>query len=118
MTLRRVLVADDETLARERIIQLLARRGGYDVVAEAENGTDAVESILEVEPDVVFLDIRMPGLSGIEVAQAVDADDRAAPVIVFVTAHDEFALAAFDVAAADYLLKPVDRARFARALEA
>lgn len=117
MSLRRVLVADDEALARERIVQLLTRRGGFDVVAEAENGTDAVEQILAVEPDVVFLDIRMPGLSGIEVAQAVDAEDRAAPVIVFVTAHDEFALAAFDVAAADYLLKPVDRDRFDRALE-
>jgi two-component system, LytTR family, response regulator len=114
---RRVLVADDEALARERIIQLLARRGGYEVVAESETGTDAVDSILAADPDVVFLDIRMPGLSGIEVAQAVDAEDRAAPVIVFVTAHDEFALAAFDVAAADYLLKPVDRDRFDRALE-
>jgi two-component system LytT family response regulator len=115
--MRRALIADDEPLARERIAQLLARRGGYDVIAEAATGTDAVDSILEHEPDVVFLDIRMPGLSGLEVAQAADAEDRAAPVIVFVTAHDEFALAAFDVAAADYLLKPVDRERFDRALE-
>jgi two-component system LytT family response regulator len=115
--MRRVLVADDEALARARIVQLLSRRAGYEIVAEADTGTAAVDAILVEEPDVVFLDVRMPGLSGLEVAQAVDTDDRAAPVIVFVTAHDEFALAAFDVAAADYLLKPVDRERFERALE-
>lgn len=115
--MKRVLIADDEPLARERIRQMLARRAGYDVVGEAADGIEAVDRVLELEPDVVFLDIRMPGLNGIEVAQALDAEDRVAPVIVFVTAHDEFAIAAFDVSAADYLLKPVDRERFDRALE-
>lgn len=115
--MKRVLIADDEPLARERIRQMLARRAGYDVVGEAADGIEAVDRVLELEPDVVFLDIRMPGLNGIEVAQALDAEDRVAPVIVFVTAHDEFAIAAFDVSAADYLLKPVDRVRFDRALE-
>lgn len=114
---RRVLIADDEPLARERIRLLLAKRDGYEIVAESEHGADAVDAILEHRPDVVFLDIRMPRLNGIEVAQALDDEEIAAPVIVFVTAHDEFALAAFDVSAADYLLKPVDRERFDRALE-
>jgi two-component system LytT family response regulator len=116
-SVRRVLIADDEPLARERIQLLLAKRDDYEVVGESSDGTSAVDAILELKPDVVFLDIRMPGLSGIEVAQALDTEDEIAPAIVFVTAHDEFALAAFDVSAADYLLKPVDRDRFARALE-
>lgn len=115
--MRRVLIADDEPLARERIQLLLANHDAYEVVGESGDGTSAVDAILELRPDVVFLDIRMPGLSGIEVAQALDAEDEVAPVIVFVTAHDEFAIAAFDVSATDYLLKPVDRERFARALE-
>lgn len=114
---RRVLIADDEALARERIRMLLSKHPEYEIVGETANGTDTVEAVLALDPDVVFLDIRMPGLSGIEVAQALDADDTAAPLIVFVTAHDEFALAAFDVSAADYLLKPVDRERFDRAIE-
>lgn len=114
---RRILIADDEPLARERIRFLLGARAEYEIVGEAADGTGAVDAILSLKPDVVFLDIRMPGLNGIEVAQAVDADDEAAPVIVFVTAHDQFATAAFDVSAADYLLKPVDRDRFERALE-
>lgn len=114
---RRVLIADDEALARERIRMLLSRHTEYEVVGETANGTDTLEAVLSLTPDVVFLDIRMPGLNGIEVAQALDTDDTAVPVIVFVTAHDDFALAAFDVSAADYLLKPVDRERFDRAVE-
>jgi two-component system LytT family response regulator len=96
---------------------LLARRPGYEIVGEASTGIETVDAVLSLSPDIVFLDIRMPELNGIEVAQALDAEDAAAPVIVFVTAHDEFALAAFDVSAADYLLKPVDRERFNRALD-
>src|SRR5689334_6564511 len=100
---RRVVIADDEPLARERIRMLLARRPGYEIVGEASTGSETVDAVLALSPDIVFLDIRMPELNGIEVAQALDAEDAAAPVIVFVTAHDEFALAAFDVSAADYL---------------
>src|SRR5262245_44692846 len=114
---RRALIADDEPLARARIRLLLAKHRHYQVVGEATNGTETIEAIATLSPDVIFLDIRMPGLSGIEVAQAVDAGDGPAPAIVFVSAHDEFALAAFDGSAADYLLKPVERARFDRALE-
>src|SRR5262245_62970374 len=114
---RRALIADDEALARERMRFLLARHPQYEIVGEASTGTETIDAIVRLEPDVIFLDIRMPGLSGIEVAQAIDATDGPPVTIVFVSAHHEFALAAFDVNAADYLLKPVDRDRFDRALE-
>lgn len=113
---RRVIVADDEPLARERLRHLLSRHAGWEVVAECRNGPEAVEAILEQQPDVVLLDIRMPGLDGLEVADAVASDGARAPIVVFVTAYDEFALRAFDLSAADYLLKPVDAERFARTL--
>lgn len=114
---RRVIIADDEPLARERIRILLSNHEHYEIVAETASGVATVDAVLSLDPDVVFLDIRMPGLNGIEVAQALDADDAVAPLIVFVTAHDQFALTAFDVSAVDYLLKPVDRDRFDRALD-
>jgi two-component system LytT family response regulator len=114
---RRAIVADDEALARERLRQLLARHPGWSVVAECRHGAEAVEAILDRQPDVVFLDIRMPGLDGLEVAEAVSGDDEErGPAIVFVSAYDEFAVRAFDLSAVDYLLKPVDRERFDRAL--
>jgi two-component system, LytTR family, response regulator len=114
---RRAIVADDEALARERLRQLLQRHPGWSIVAECRHGAEAVEAILDRQPDVVFLDIRMPGLDGLEVAEAVSADDdQRGPAIVFVSAYDEFALRAFDLSAVDYLLKPVDRERFDRAL--
>jgi two-component system LytT family response regulator len=117
---RRVVLADDESLARERLRQLLSRYPAWTIVAECRNGPEAVEAILCHHPDVVFLDIRMPGLDGLEVADAIRAEDEsAAPndvAIVFVSAHDEFALRAFDVSAVDYLLKPIDRERFDRAV--
>lgn len=110
---RRVVLADDEPLARDRLRQLLARRPAYQVVAECRDGSEAVDAILREHPDLVFLDVAMPGLDGLEVAEAV-ADEP--PVIIFVTAYNEFALRAFEVSAVDYLLKPVDRERFDRAL--
>ncbi|MFL5579036.1 MAG: LytR/AlgR family response regulator transcription factor [Gemmatimonadaceae bacterium] len=114
---RRVVVADDEALARERLRQLVSRHPGWEVVAECRNGPQAVEAILEQRPDVVFLDVRMPGLDGLEVAEAIAGSEGAeAPAVVFVTAYDAFALRAFEVSAADYLLKPVDRDRFARTM--
>jgi two-component system LytT family response regulator len=109
----RILVADDEPLARQRLLDLLNNRPGIGVIDEAENGTDAVIAIKEKSPDIVFLDVRMPGLSGPEVVQEIGANQM--PVTVFVTAYDEFALKAFDLAAVDYLLKPFDDERFEQA---
>jgi len=100
-----VVIADDEPLARERLRQLLARHAGWTIAAECRTGPQAVDAILEYRPSVVFLDIRMPGLDGLEVADAIAGDEgEPGPAIVFVTAYDEFALRAFDVSAADYLL--------------
>lgn len=116
---RRVLIADDEPLARERLRILLESRPEYRIVAECEHGAEAVETILAARPDIAFLDIRMPELDGLEVAAAVaSAAERGVrpPVIVFVTAFEEHALRAFEVNARDYLTKPVDRERLDRAL--
>ena len=110
----RVLIVDDEHLARREILRLLARRDGIDIVGEAADGASAVESIVELAPDLVFLDVQMPELDGFEVLQALPDDER--PVVVFVTAYDEFALRAFDAGAVDYLLKPFDDERFDAAL--
>ena len=111
------VIADDEPLARERVRQLLARHPRWTVVAECRTGPEAVDAILDHRPAAVFLDIRMPGLDGLEVADAVRGDEAAdGPAVVFVTAYDEFALRAFDVSAVDYLLKPIDRERFDRTL--
>ncbi len=111
-----VVVADDEPLARERLHMLLAAHPAHEVVAECEDGAQAVEAIATLAPDLVFLDIRMPALSGIEVVEALVAGEGPVPAVVFVTAHDEYALRAFEVSALDYLLKPVDQERLDRAL--
>ena len=115
-TTRRVLVADDEPLARERLRFLLSRHPSYEVVAECVDGDEALAEIERLRPEVAFLDISMPGRNGVEVAQAL-LDDSHAPAIVFVTAYDQFALRAFEVSAIDYLVKPVDRERFEQMLE-
>ena len=112
---RRVAIVDDEPLARERMRQLLARHERFRVVAECTDGDEALAAVERDRPDLVFLDIGMPGLSGVEVAQAL-MDREDAPAIVFVTAHDQFALTAFEVSAIDYLVKPVDRERFDQTL--
>jgi two-component system LytT family response regulator len=110
----RVLVADDEPLGRERIIDLLAKQHGVDVIATAANGAEATEAIRKYAPDLVFLDVQMPQMTGFEVVEAVGAEKM--PVTIFVTAYDQFALRAFEVAAVDYLVKPFDDERFAQAL--
>ena len=110
----RVLVADDEPLARERLRTLLAREDWVDLIAECPNGTDAIDAIGRLQPDLVLLDIQMPGASGFEVIEAVGPERM--PLVVFVTAFDRYALRAFDVHALDYLLKPFDRERFHEAL--
>jgi two-component system LytT family response regulator len=110
----RVLVADDEPLARERLRVLLSREDWLEVVAECPNGTEAIASIDKLQPDLVFLDVQMPGADGFEVIETIGASRM--PIVVFVTAFDSYALRAFDVHALDYLLKPFDRDRFEQAL--
>lgn len=114
MTSLRTLIVDDEELARDRLRQLLKPFADIDIVAEAENGEEAIAKIDGLSPDLVFLDIQMPAVSGIEVASSL-ASPR--PTIVFCTAYEQYAVDAFDVHAVDYLLKPVNRARLAKAIE-
>lgn len=108
MTIR-VLIVDDEPTPRERLRRLLRAEPDVEVVGDAEDGRDALQAIGELEPDLVFLDIQMPELNGLEVAQQIDEATR--PLIIFVTAYDQYALQAFEVHAFDYLLKPFDAAR-------
>jgi two-component system LytT family response regulator/two-component system response regulator LytT len=113
--LRAVLV-DDEALAREELGFLLGQLGGVEIVGEAGNGLDAVETIDRLQPDLVFLDVQMPGLTGFEVARRL-LEAEAAAQIVFVTAFDQHAIEAFEVNAVDYLLKPVDPGRLDTAVQ-
>jgi len=110
----RALVVDDEAPARRRLRAQLAAMPEVEVVGEAGDGPAAVESIRRLAPDVVFLDVQMPGMTGFEVIEAVGAE--AMPAVVFVTAYDEFAVEAFEVEAVDYLLKPFKEDRLRRAL--
>ena len=108
----RALVVDDEKLARDRVVSFLRGIDDVEVIGQAKNGVDAVRLIEEQSPDVVFLDVQMPGMNGFEVLKAV----KAPPHIVFATAFDEYAIRAFEVHAADYLLKPTSRARLEEAV--
>jgi two-component system LytT family response regulator len=110
----RTLIADDEELARERMRQLLSGRPEIELVGECADGREAVAAIQSKSPELIFLDIQMPELDGFAVLGAINVEPM--PVIVFVTAHDKFALRAFEVHAVDYLLKPFDRERFESAL--
>jgi two-component system, LytTR family, response regulator AlgR len=112
----RLLIVDDEPLAIERLELLLARIDGVSVVGSANDGEDALRIAEALSPDLVLLDIAMPGMDGIDVARAL-AESGVDPAIVFVTAFDNFAVAAFDVAAIDYLMKPVLPDRLERAIE-
>jgi two-component system, LytTR family, response regulator len=111
----RVVIVDDEPLVRSGLRSLLAQERDVTIVAEARNGKEALEAIRANRPDLVFLDVQMPGMDGFEVLAALDAAAR--PCIVFVTAFDEYATRAFDVHAVDYLLKPFDEERFRLALD-
>src|SRR4051812_21690748 len=115
MDLRAVLV-DDEQLARDELGYLLGQLGGVDVVGQAGDGMEALATIDRLRPDVVFLDVQMPGLSGFQVARRM-VDRRVPAHIVFVTAYDQHAIEAFEVNAVDYLLKPVDPVRLEQAVE-
>jgi len=109
----RALIVDDEPLARSLLRELLAAHAEVEVAGEGANGFDAVKLVGELSPDVLFLDIQMPKLSGFEVLELLG---DSAPAVVFVTAFDEYALAAFEVHAVDYLLKPVEPPRLAEAI--
>jgi len=112
----KVLVVDDEQPARERLKQLLDDEVDYDVVGEAGNGGDAIRLSAELNPDIVLLDIRMPGLDGIETAHHLNSQQDP-PAVVFTTAYDEYAIDAFDARAIGYVLKPVRRSRLKAALD-
>lgn len=111
----RVLIVDDELLAREHLKELLLTLPYLEISGEAENGLDAIKSIQETAPDIVFLDVQMPGMNGIDVLKSLDPSTL--PIVIFVTAYDHYALRAFDLAAVDYLLKPFDDERLEKSVQ-
>lgn len=114
MTIRGVIV-DDEPLARKRLADLLADVADIELIAECANGEEAIRTIEESRPDLLFLDVQMPEIDGFDVLQAIGVGY--VPVVIFITAYDQFALRAFEAHALDYLLKPFDDERFAAALQ-
>lgn len=111
----RTVIVDDEPIAREGLRVYLAEYSGVEIVAECTNGLEAVAAIGELSPDLIFLDVQMPGMNGFEVVESIGGEDM--PAVVFVTAYDKYALKAFDVSAVDYLLKPFDAERFQKAFQ-
>lgn len=112
-----VLIVDDEQLARQRLRKLLAETDGYQIIGEAETGEDALRKTQAAQPDVVLMDIRMPGMDGIEAASYINRLNKP-PAIIFTTAYSEHALQAFETHAIDYLLKPIKKSRLEAALDA
>jgi two-component system LytT family response regulator len=111
----RTITVDDERMALRRLGRLLAHSGDVEIVAECSDGPSAVAAVRQHQPDVLFLDVQMPGMTGFEVLRALK--DTRLPMVIFVTAYDEFALQAFEARAIDYLLKPFGEARVEQALE-
>ncbi|HXG94878.1 MAG TPA: LytTR family DNA-binding domain-containing protein [Blastocatellia bacterium] len=111
----RALIVDDESLARRHIRRMVGRESDIEVVGECANGREAIRAIKELSPDLVFLDVQMPEGDGFSVFEAIGTG--AMPMVIFVTAYDQYALRAFEVNALDYLLKPFDRSRFDKALQ-
>lgn len=111
----RTLIVDDEELGRKRIRKLLSAEAEFEIVGESRDGREAIRAIEKLTPDLVFLDVQMPELGGFEVLAQIALEKM--PVIIFVTAHDQFALKAFEAQAIDYLLKPFDDERFAQSLQ-
>ena len=111
----RVLIVDDEPIARRRLEALLAGEPSVEIVGESEDGESALQAIRRLRPDLVFLDVQMPGLDGFDVIELLGRDE--CPAVIFVTAYDQYAMRAFDAHAVDYLLKPFGADRFERALE-
>ncbi len=112
-TTLRVLIVDDEALARQRVEDLLRHQENVEIVGFADNGEAAITAIRTLQPDLVFLDVQMPGATGLDVIRTIGPADM--PATVFVTAYDQYALKAFDLAAIDYLVKPFDDERFEQA---
>ena len=106
----RTIIVDDEPAARTRIARLLSQDPEVELVTECRNGQEAVEAVNKHRPDLLFMDMQMPQMNGLEAVQRIQNDRM--PFVVFVTAHDQYALQAFDVNAVDYLLKPYDDDRF------
>ncbi|MBI1732147.1 MAG: response regulator transcription factor [Gammaproteobacteria bacterium] len=115
MTPLRTLIVDDEALARRGLRMRLERHKDVEILGECRNGREALASIPELEPNLVFLDIQMPGFDGFDVVRSLQGDDM--PMVIFATAFDQYAIRAFEVHAVDYILKPVDEDHLARALE-
>jgi len=113
MNTLRALIVDDERLARKELRRVLERHPEIEIAGEAANAKDARKAVLDLGPDLLFLDVQMPGESGFDLLASLDS----VPLVVFTTAYDEYALNAFEVSALDYLLKPIDPARLARAIE-
>jgi DNA-binding LytR/AlgR family response regulator len=113
----KILVVDDEPLARRRLIRKLRALADAEVVGEAADGNEAAEKITALAPDLVFLDIRMPGLDGMALARQLASAGEGGPAVIFTTAHSEHAVEAFELAAADYLLKPVETDRLRTAFD-
>ncbi len=111
----RALVVDDEPFARDRVRRLLAEESGIELVGEAKDGIEAVAAIRSLKPDLLFLDVQMPGKDGFEVLEDLAPEET--PVVVFLTAYDQYAVRAFEAAALDYLLKPFDEDRFKKAVD-
>ena len=111
----RVLIVDDEPLARQRIEDLLAKEEDVEIAGTADTGPAAIETIRALQPDLVFLDVQMPGMTGLEVFEAIGIEQM--PVTIFTTAYDQYAVKAFELAALDYIMKPFDDERFAHALD-
>jgi two-component system, LytTR family, response regulator len=110
----RILIADDEELARDVLLMFLGENASCEIVAVCKSGAETLQAIEAQKPDIIFLDIQIPNGTGLEVLQKIQGDKM--PVVVFVTAFDEHAIEAFNLAAVDYLLKPFDRERFAKSL--
>src|SRR5688500_13326181 len=114
MTLR-VVIVDDEPIARRRLARLVGARDDMEIVSECAGGREAVTAIRNLEPDLVFLDVHMRDLNGFDVVR--ELDPKALPAIIFVTAYDQYALQAFDACAIDYIMKPYEPERFERAVD-
>lgn len=111
----RTLIVDDEPLALKLLNAKLSKLDNIDIIDECKNGREAVEKVLELQPDLLFLDIQMPGMTGLEVVQAIQGDLM--PIVVFATAYEQYAIDAFNANAVDYILKPIDDERVKRAVD-